>query len=125
MLFSSLDCSQFNHALSMCGLAAFNSRRMQSSSNVQAPEQQLAAFLTFMGLKPLPGQQLQALSAGGAIPAGAAGGGKNGQQRHTSSGKDSHARGCASIMHICLFRNAALRYCPHARASSCAAFSIA
>lgn len=57
-LFSSLGASQFSQALAMCGLAAFASRRMQQS-HIQAPEQQLTAFLTFMGLLPLPGQQQQ------------------------------------------------------------------
>jgi hypothetical protein len=59
-LFTSLDCSQFSQALSMCGLAAFAARRMQQhGSHMQAPEQQLAAFLKLIGLKALPGQQLQ------------------------------------------------------------------
>jgi hypothetical protein len=89
VLFSSLDCSQFSHALSMCSLAAFASRRMQSSSNLQAPEQQLTAFLTFMGLRPLPGQHLQATAAGNGMSADAAAGGKKVQQRHTSSGEAS------------------------------------
>lgn len=42
----------------MCGLAAASSRRLQHTSSLQhAPEQQLAAFLTLMGLTALPGQQ--------------------------------------------------------------------
>lgn len=66
-LFSSLDCSQFSQALAMCGLAAFTSRRLQHTHQhlllqQQAPEQ-LAAFLTLMGLPPLPGQQQQLTAA--------------------------------------------------------------
>jgi hypothetical protein len=53
----------------MCGLAAFTSRRMQQS-HLQAPEQQLTAFLTFMGLPPLPGQQQQLGAASKAAGAG-------------------------------------------------------
>jgi len=42
----------------MCGLAAASSRRLQHTSSLQhSPEQQLAAFLTLMGLSALPGQQ--------------------------------------------------------------------
>lgn len=88
-LFSSLDCAQFSHALSMCGLVAFAKRgsRLQqgATGTMQAPEQQLAAFLTFMGLDTLPGhQQLAAQQAAGSTAA-AAGGGKRGSQRHIGS----------------------------------------
>lgn len=53
----------------MCGLAAFASRRMQSSHHSHAPEQQLSAFLTLMGLTPLPGAQQQQQQPG--VAAGA------------------------------------------------------
>lgn len=73
----------------MCGLAAFSSRRMQSSP--REPEQQLAAFLAVLGLTPLPGQQLAAPVVAAAGDAGAgsdarAGHGKKGAQKDSSSG---------------------------------------
>lgn len=55
-VFTSLDCKCFGHALAMCGLASFGSRKLQASPLRQS-EQQLAAFLTHLGLPPLPGQQ--------------------------------------------------------------------
>jgi hypothetical protein len=89
-VFCSLSRSQFIHALSMCGLAAFSSRRMQSSP-LREPEQQLAAFLAVLGLTPLPGQQLAAPVVAAAGDAGAgsdarAGHGKKSAQKHSSSG---------------------------------------
>lgn len=101
-LFSSLDCDQFSHALSMCGLGAFakrGSRLQQGANMMQAPEQQLAAFLTFMGLEPLPGhQQLAAQqAAGSATAAAAAAGGKRGSQRHIGSGEFC----CSAMRRLC------------------------
>lgn len=55
-LFTGLACESFSQALAMCGLAVFGARRLQSSP-LKQPEQQLAAFLTYMGLTPLPGHE--------------------------------------------------------------------
>lgn len=63
-IFTGLTCQAFSHALAMCGLAVFGARRMQASP-LRQPEQQLAAFLTYMGLTPLPThEQILAGSAG-------------------------------------------------------------
>ncbi len=71
-LFTSLSVSDFTQALAMCGLAVFAARRLHSSP-LKQPEQQLAAFLSYLGLPPLPGHQ--ALMAGTNISGGAAAGG--------------------------------------------------
>jgi hypothetical protein len=85
LVFCSLSSSGFTQALAMCGLAVFAARRLQSSP-LKQPEQQVAAFLSHLGLPPLPGQQ-QLLAGGGgtsvaagAAAAAAAGGGTAGHK---------------------------------------------
>lgn len=72
-VFSGLDSPGFTQALAMCGLAVFAARRLQASP-LKQPEQQVVAFLSHLGLPPLPGQQ-QLLAGGGGAAAGAAAGG--------------------------------------------------
>lgn len=55
-LFMGLSSEQFSQALAMCGLAVFGAKRLQSSP-LKQPQQQLAAFLTYMGLTPLPAHE--------------------------------------------------------------------
>ena len=87
VLFTSLDCSLFTQALAMCGLSAFTSRRLQRT-HLQSPEQQLADFLTFMGLPPLPGQQQ--LAVPNAAPAATS---TTASQATGASGKRPHGMG--------------------------------
>jgi hypothetical protein len=69
----------------MCGLAVFAARRLQSSP-LKQPEQQVAAFLSHLGLPSLPGQQQLLAGGGGAgvavgtTGAAAGGGGAAGQR---------------------------------------------
>jgi hypothetical protein len=71
-VFSGLSNNDFTQALAMCGLAVFAARRLQSSP-LKQPEQQVAAFLSHLGLPPLPGQQQLLAGGGGAAAAAAAG----------------------------------------------------
>jgi hypothetical protein len=76
---TALDRQAFAAALAMCGLAAFGGGRLAHSA-LRTPEQQLAAFLVFMGLQPLPGQEdvllcAEAAAASAAAASRAAGGG--------------------------------------------------
>jgi hypothetical protein len=70
-----LSFFEFLEALAMCGLAAFASRRLagsSSSSYLKQPEQKLAAFLSYIGLPPLPGHSFL-LSRAAALASGTAG----------------------------------------------------
>lgn len=64
----------------MCGLAVFAARRLQSSP-LKQPEQQVAAFLNYLGVPPLPGQQQLLAGAALAAVAGTAGATAPGQQQ--------------------------------------------
>jgi hypothetical protein len=83
-VFTGLSSSDFTQALAMCGLAVFAARRLQASP-LRQPEQQVAAFLSHLGLPPLPGQQQLLAGAGGAA-AGAAAAGTGGGSAHQKAG---------------------------------------
>lgn len=67
--FSGLTFSNFAAALAMCGLAAFGAKRARAASTaLRQPEQQLAAFFSFLGLPLPPGQERLMLHAAAAPP---------------------------------------------------------